>query len=269
MASSTPFLAARAGLKAPRSSPYRSIFNSAVQRHASSNIPKPRVLAKPERFNPPSHPSRIRAARPSYGAPLNERERQAQKTRQYPHMMPPEGTFFHWFLTNRTIHLWISMGILFSLTIGVWFEQFVHSTPYADLLPPNSMFFSHPIKFIRRYVEVYDMHLAYVSADVAEKRKQNVDDVKKRSDYRKAHGMDDDKSGIFGGWSAKGDDDALGPALREGGASENSAQAREELDASPVAITATKGVQDAQLERGEFVDFQGQRQKAKAWYQFW
>jgi hypothetical protein len=79
-------------------------------RHASSTPPpKPRLLEKPERFNPPSHPSRLRSKHRSYGAPLAEHERRAQKTRSYPHMMPAEGTFTHWFLTNRRIHLWISM----------------------------------------------------------------------------------------------------------------------------------------------------------------
>jgi hypothetical protein len=79
-------------------------------RHASSTPPpKPRLLEKPERFNPPSHPSRLRSKHRSYGAPLAEHERRAQKTRSYPHMMPAEGTFTFWFLTNRRIHLWISM----------------------------------------------------------------------------------------------------------------------------------------------------------------
>lgn len=79
-------------------------------RHASSAPPpKPRLLEKPDRFNPPSHPSRLRSKHRSYGAPLPEHERRAQKTRSYPHMMPAEGTFTHWFLTNKSIHLWISI----------------------------------------------------------------------------------------------------------------------------------------------------------------
>lgn len=79
-------------------------------RYASSvPPPKPRLLEKPERFNPPSHPSRLRSKHRSYGAPLAEAERRAQKTRSYPHMMPAEGTFTYWFLTNRKIHLWISI----------------------------------------------------------------------------------------------------------------------------------------------------------------
>lgn len=81
-------------------------------RYASASTtppPKPRVLEKPERFNPPSHPSRIRAKPKYYGPDLSEHERRAQKTRQYPHMMPPEGSFMHWFLTDRTVHLWITL----------------------------------------------------------------------------------------------------------------------------------------------------------------
>lgn len=32
-------------------------------------------------------------------------------------MMPLEGTWMHWFLTNRTIHLWISLVCTRSRTI--------------------------------------------------------------------------------------------------------------------------------------------------------
>ena len=81
-------------------------------RHASTTPPpppKPRVLEKPERFNPPSHPSRRIRPRQYPGPPLSEHERQAQKVRRYPHMMPPEGSFMHWFLTNRVLHTWITL----------------------------------------------------------------------------------------------------------------------------------------------------------------
>lgn len=76
-------------------------------RYASTTPPpKPRVLEKPDKFRPPSHPSRLRSKpKYQYGPDLS----QEQKTKRYPHMMPPEGTFLHWFLTNRSIHVWISM----------------------------------------------------------------------------------------------------------------------------------------------------------------
>lgn len=95
-------------------------------RHASSAPPpKPRLLEKPDRFNPPSHPSRLRSKHRSYGAPLPEHERRAQKTRSYPHMMPAEGTFTHWFLTNKSIHLWISIVSAFFVCVPyAWWDGF-------------------------------------------------------------------------------------------------------------------------------------------------
>lgn len=87
----------------------RQLQSRLFARHASTNSPPKPRLEKPERFNPPSHPARIRAKPRYYGAPLKEHERQAQKTRKYPHMMPPEGTFMHWFLTDRSLHLYISL----------------------------------------------------------------------------------------------------------------------------------------------------------------
>ena len=73
---------------------------------------KPRVLEKPTKFNPPSHGARIPTSRRpqrTYGAPLTEAQKREQANKQYPRMMPPEGSFMHWFLTNRAIHLWITL----------------------------------------------------------------------------------------------------------------------------------------------------------------
>jgi hypothetical protein len=80
-------------------------------RHAS-NSSKPKVLEKPLKFNPPSHAARRVAPRQYPGPPLPARELEAQKTKQYPNMMPPEGSFMHWFLTNRFIHMWIILVAL-------------------------------------------------------------------------------------------------------------------------------------------------------------
>lgn len=109
----------------------------------------------------------------------------------------------------------VAQGILVSLVIGVWISDFLHNTPYYDMLPPRSMFFSHPIAYISRWLETYNLHVAFVTAQTAEKRRQKIDDVRKRSEYRKAHGLDQAEGGLFGGWSAKGDDESMGPALRE------------------------------------------------------
>jgi len=82
-------------------------------RHASTSTAKPqkaRVLEQPDRFRAPSHPARLRKKPKAYPGPaLSEYEVQAQKTKKYPHMMAPDGSFMHWFLTNRAIHTWITL----------------------------------------------------------------------------------------------------------------------------------------------------------------
>ena len=86
---------------------------------SSSKDDKPRVLEKPDKFRPPSHPARRvmqtrngRLVNPGpvhYGPRLSEAEKEAQNKKQYPNMFPPEGTVMHRFLTNRWIHVWIAM----------------------------------------------------------------------------------------------------------------------------------------------------------------
>jgi len=227
-------------------------------RHASTLTPppppKPRVLEKPDKFRPPSHAARIRQPSRYTGPPLAEKERQAQKTRQYPHMMPPEGTVMHWFLTNRPLHTYISLSILVMLVLGIWFEDFLHNTPYRDLLPPNSMFFAHPITFLWRWAEVYDMHVTYVSEKTAEMRKQKVDDVQKRSEYRKAHGLD--KEGSLGGWTAKTEEESIHPTVK--------------LADSEVQKAKTAGVAAGLAPAETYVDFEGKEQKVqKKWFGIW
>ena len=84
-------------------------------RHASTNLPpKAIVLEPPDKFRPPSHPQRLNRKPPRQypGPPLSDAEREAQKTRRYPHMFPNPGTGLYWFLTNKWIHLWICLVCL-------------------------------------------------------------------------------------------------------------------------------------------------------------
>lgn len=93
------------------------------------------------------------------------------------------------------------------------------------MLPNASDLFFHPIAFTRTCLEVLRLHSAARSAETAERRKQNVDDVQKRSAFRKAHGLETE--GI-GGWTAKEDSEALGPAILDGTGSSPPAVAAEE-----------------------------------------
>ncbi|OQO12104.1 hypothetical protein B0A48_02743 [Cryoendolithus antarcticus] len=240
-------------------------------RHASTAPPpKPRLLEKPERYNPPSHPSRARGQRPSIGAPLSEEERRAQRRRQYPHMMPPEGTFMHWFLTHRTLHMWITVSILSTLILTIWTQDFVNTTPFRDLLPPNSLALSHPIQFVRQYIHVYQLHSENLSREVSERRRQKVEDVQKRAQFRKAHGLEEPE-GVFGGWTAKADEEVLGGGMREGGMPGEVGPDLAIVDQSPVArdVVATEA---AEKQPEIYVDFEGKErpvQEAKKWFGIW
>jgi hypothetical protein len=79
---------------------------------------KPRVLEKPDKFRPPSHPQRYVAPSPKnappgqpfeYGPRTTPKQIEEQNTKQYPNMFPPEGTVMHKFLTSKWIHIWIAM----------------------------------------------------------------------------------------------------------------------------------------------------------------
>lgn len=79
------------------------------RRHGSTgSSSKPILLDKPSKYNPPSHPTRLNKKYPrQYGPSLTAKEKEAQNKKRYPYMFPPEGTFMHWFLRDRFIHVWI------------------------------------------------------------------------------------------------------------------------------------------------------------------
>jgi len=71
-----------------------------------------------------------------------------------------------------------------------------------------------------------------VTAETQERRKRKVEDVQKRSAYRKAHGLDKDEG--FGGWTAKSDRELLGPAIPLGEADAVQEQVVEQVAVEPV-----------------------------------
>ncbi|KAA6415133.1 MAG: hypothetical protein FRX48_01885 [Lasallia pustulata] len=193
-----------------------SLANLPLTRHASNSskpasAPKPLVLEKPSRFNPPSHSARRARPRQYPGPPLSAPEKEAQQTRKYPHMFPTEGTFMHWFLTNRSIHLYITLGTLTTLAGCTFVNSFTHNSPFSHLLPPARDFWSHPFQFLGQYVEVYRLHTAHISAETAERRRRKLEDVRKREEYRKAHGLDERQ-----GWVVRG----KGEGMNVGGVGE-------------------------------------------------
>ncbi|KAI9682686.1 MAG: hypothetical protein M1829_006673 [Trizodia sp. TS-e1964] len=178
-------------------------------RHASSKTPpNPIPLAQPTKFVPPSHGARLPKAqrylpRQYPGPPLSSATLAAQRTKKYPNMMPPAGTFMHWFLTTRAVHLWISLGTLFGLGVYTFFLEFRRTSPFYEMLPTRREMLGSPLEAGRRVVEVARLHVARQSAETAERRKRKVDDVVKRGAYRKAHGGEEEG---LGGWTAKGEE---------------------------------------------------------------
>ncbi|KAI0974780.1 hypothetical protein F4678DRAFT_420829 [Xylaria arbuscula] len=160
---------------------------------------KPIVLEKPERFNPPSHGSRLPRSTPRhYGGAMTAEEVQAQTRKTYPGLPPPPNTWSHWFLNNRGIHMFITLGTLTSLAMYTFAMNFKAKSPFADMIPPIGEFPRHPFQYIGVCLDVLRLHEEHESAQTAEKRRRRVEDVAKRDEYRKAHGLEPATSGFFG-----------------------------------------------------------------------
>ncbi|KAI1497416.1 hypothetical protein F5X99DRAFT_25152 [Biscogniauxia marginata] len=168
------------------------------EREQPADPSKPIVLAKPDRFNPPSHGSRLPRSTPRhYGGPATADEVRAQGARDYPGLPPPENTWSHWFINSRGIHLFITLGTLGGLALFTLTASFRAESPFADLIPPISEFPRHPIQYLGVCVDVLRLHEEHVSAQTAEKRRRKADELAKRNEYRRAHGLEP-ASGIWG-----------------------------------------------------------------------
>ncbi|KAF2651936.1 hypothetical protein K491DRAFT_605987 [Lophiostoma macrostomum CBS 122681] len=168
-------------------------------RHASSKASPPRkplaeqlrnearVIPQPDKYRPPSHGRRTprsETLQKSYGAPPSAEDRERMRTKKYPNMMAPQGTFMHWFLNNRAIHLWITSGILISLAVAAWYMDLMHKTVYAELFPTKKEFFRAPLDSSKRFIEVYKMHVEQQTQVVHEIRMKKQEDTEKRKLYR-------------------------------------------------------------------------------------
>lgn len=127
------------------------------------------------------------------------------------------------------------------------------------------MFFSHPIAFLSRYAQVYNLHSQYISIQTAEYRKNKVDDVRKRAEYRKAHGLNE-AEGVFGGWSARDDKSEGQVKSKEGealAAVGNEMAVGKESKALAAAAVDKEGAEEM------YTDFEGRRKPIKKWLGIW
>ncbi|KAL9015189.1 MAG: hypothetical protein Q9173_000192, partial [Seirophora scorigena] len=152
-------------------------------------------------------------------------------------------------------------SVLFSLASIVFIENFHRSTPFVDRLPPAREFWSHPFKFVATYGHVYKLHTDHVSAETAERRKRKVDDVQKRSRYRKAHGLEDEQG--LGGWTAKTSHDSLGPALV-------SQDLPDQIGASSSGkVQPSKASAVTDDDQSSYADLEGKKRPIKKWLGIW
>ncbi|KAG0158021.1 hypothetical protein PDIDSM_5534 [Penicillium digitatum] len=210
----------------------------------SSASAKPRVLAKPDRFRPPSHPQRLVTPSPKnappgqpfeYGPRTTEKERVQQSKTQYPGMFPPEGTVMFKFLTSKWIHIWIAMGVLISCAGFTFTTNFKATSPFAHLLPSWSSLLTSPVGTISQALSVWRMHVEHNSMRVREQRHRRIEDAEKRKQYRVAHGLEEAE-----------------PEKKEESGNEVDLQ-------SPIAAA----------EGAEFVDWEGNRKPVKKWLGIW
>ena len=138
-------------------------------------------------------------------------------------------------------------------------QNFLRTSPFAHLLPSANTFLSHPVDWIAQYIEVYKLHTIRISEETAERRRKKVEDVKKRSLYRKAHGLEKEQG--LGRWMAKSDNELLKAASNIDGA-----VGSEVDDASPIRRDAPKtdGASEA-----VYTDWEGNRKPIKKWLGIW
>jgi len=89
----------------------RLLHTTSIRRADTIDPKKPIILEQPDKFRPPSHPARLRKRKPRmyYGRDLTDEDKAELNAKPYPYAFPPKETFMHWFLTNRSIHLWITL----------------------------------------------------------------------------------------------------------------------------------------------------------------
>ncbi|KAF2461176.1 hypothetical protein BDY21DRAFT_279045 [Lineolata rhizophorae] len=243
----------------------RRCASSSVKRSPQGQI----VLEQPDKFRPPSHPARKprRSTRWTYGPELSEKEKQAQGRRQYPNMMPPEGSFLYWFLLNRKLHAFITISVLVSLAFFTLLSDFLRnlSPSLRPLLPDSSAFLNHPFASFSTTWQIYREHISQQTAAVEERRQRFAADTEKRRAFRRAHGIDEGWVGQFGWFDSDPDaEERRQRAMR---------RARgEDPDAVPSAPAAEEAKAEVREEVEQLPPRRGEpggKPKPKKWFGIW
>ena len=111
---------------------------------------------------------------------------------------------------------------------------------------------------------MYKLEAAKTTAETQARRTRNVEDVQKRSTYRIAHGLEDANSQGLGGWTAKTDEESLGPGAKIGGA------VGRPVGVEPgQEVEAEGAVEGGDTREGPIDDREGRRKPVKKWLGIW
>lgn len=69
-------------------------------------------------------------------------------------------------------------------------QSFLHTSPYAHLLPSISSFPLHPITYIKDVLSVLKLNMDYETERANTSRQNKILDAQKRRLYRRAHGLE-------------------------------------------------------------------------------
>lgn len=112
--------------------------------------------------------------------------------------MPPPDTWAHYFLTSRRLHFYLSLGILASLAGTVSISNFLATAPEAQDFEWK---WADPAGSLGSFSAAWKASVEAESRRTAEMRRKKVEDMEKRGEYRRAHGLDQpSKEGMFSGF---------------------------------------------------------------------
>lgn len=163
-----------------------------------------------------------------------------------------------WLITN-----WIIQSILVTLALSTFYMDFHSKNKYKELVPPTSLFWSHPFEYISQYAQVYKMHKQAETAENLMKKQRKQDEVRKRREYMRAHGIEHE--GPYGMGTVEGDE------YRQKMEEERAHFSMEEQVREQKAdeLRAQRAQEQDLLGADEIRGFGGETRKVKKWFGIW
>lgn len=167
-------------------------------------------------------------------------------------------------------------GTLVLLASFTAYENWKRATVFRSQLPAAGDFLSHPLISTSQAYQVWKLDVARTSAEAAAKRRKDVEDVQKRSTYRRAHGLEDENAQGLGGWTARSDQETLGPGVVIDGAVGREVEGMGEGEGDGSQAYREIGAEDEtgvrngkSREMPIYNDWEGRKKPVKKWFGIW